>query len=225
MLAILLMRQAVLCLLSDMQGLKSAHEDKSSAFDIEQLGRPRELLDLLKLAYHSSGGGASDGSMAFSRLWAMLEGLVKNGDDAQALPGPFKALPLLLRDDALGHLKREKNGIATLQSPHPLQGTRMLSKHSLTVDGAAHLVVMIDRRSELTGSAQILLTLDEAGNEVVTQTHPSQTQTRPSQPHVGPLSPSLTPCGALKQSPLQQNSTKRSRCSGNTFVPQRVTLD
>lgn len=37
MLAILLVRQAVLCLLSDMQGLKSAHDDATSAFDLEQV--------------------------------------------------------------------------------------------------------------------------------------------------------------------------------------------
>ena len=43
MLAILLLRQAVLCLLSDLQGLQRAHEDASSAFDLQHLGRPREV--------------------------------------------------------------------------------------------------------------------------------------------------------------------------------------
>jgi hypothetical protein len=167
MFAILLLGQAALYLLSDMQGLKSAHEDEASAFDLEQLGRPRELLDLLKLAYHSSGGGGADGAMAFHRLWTMLEGLVRGGADAPELPGPFKVLPLLLRDDALAHLRREKDGIATLQSPHPLQGTRMRSRHVLTVEGAAHLRVVLDRRSELTGSAEIAISTDEQGRNIV----------------------------------------------------------
>lgn len=171
MLAILLVRQSVLCLLSDIQCLKESDEDATSAFSLEQLGRPRELLDLLKLAYHSSGhssvGGGSAGSIAFSRLWGMIEGLMRGGRDAALLPGPFKALPLLLRDDALGHLRREKNGIATLQSPHPLEGTRMQSKHRLFVDGASSLLLKLDRRSELNGTAHILFSTDEDGTELV----------------------------------------------------------
>ena len=35
------------------------------------------------------------------------------------LPGPFKALPRLLRDDALAHLKREYKGTVTLPSSNP----------------------------------------------------------------------------------------------------------
>ena len=69
------------------------------------------------------------------------------------LPGPFKALPRLLRDDALAHLKREYKGTVTLQSDHPLKGTSLSGKYRLHLPGAAQLTIQIDARSELDGSA------------------------------------------------------------------------
>ena len=170
-LAILQLRQAVLSLLSDLSGLQASHEDEESIFDLEQLGKPRELLDLLKLAYHSSSG--AEGGGAFSKLWSLIDALMKpeDDDDALELPAPFKALPRLLRDDALVHLKREMKATATLQSLHPLSGVQLgtdqAPPYKLTLAGAAQLTIQLDQRSELNGTAHLLFTADERGEVVL----------------------------------------------------------
>ena len=126
-LAIMLMRQAVIYLLADMQGLQTSHEDSDSAFDLAQLGQPRDLLDLLKLAYHSSGGGNTGGGSPFATLWSLIDTLMRADSEGSevSLPAPFKALPRLLRDDALAHLRRELKASATLHSSHPLATTKL----------------------------------------------------------------------------------------------------
>ena len=170
-LAILQLRQAVLSLLSDLSGLQASHEDEESIFDLEQLGKPRELLDLLKLAYHSSSG--AEGGGAFSKLWSLIDALMKpeDDDDALELPAPFKALPRLLRDDALVHLTREMKATATLQSLHPLSGVQLgtdqAPPYKLTLAGAAPLPIQLDQRSELNGTAHLLFTADERGEVVL----------------------------------------------------------
>jgi len=88
---------------------------------------------------------------------------------SKQLPGPFKALPRLLRDDALAHLKREYNGTVMLQSDHPLKGTNLDGRYRLHVPGAAQLTIQIDARSELDGSARLRFCSDEAGQFEVAQ--------------------------------------------------------
>ena len=82
-LAIMLLRQAVVYLLADLQGLQTSHEDSSSAFDLSQLGQPRDLLDLLKLAYYSSGGGNTSRSSPFGKLWSLIDALMRADSEAQ----------------------------------------------------------------------------------------------------------------------------------------------
>ena len=92
-------------------------------------------------------------------------------DDALELPAPFKALPRLLRDDALVHLKREMKATATLQSLHPLSGVQLgtdqAPPYKLTLAGAAQLTIQLDQRSELNGTAHLLFTADERGEVVL----------------------------------------------------------
>ena len=172
-LAIMLLRQAVLYLLADMEGLQHSHEDARSAFDLEQLGQPRDLLDLLKLAYHSSGGGASVGGSPFAKLWSLMEGLVRaDGDDAVQLPAPFKALPRLLRDDALKHLRRELGATAMLQSSHPLTSSKLSGNYPLRLPGASQITLHLDARSSLgapssSAPAQLIFCADEEGANVI----------------------------------------------------------
>ena len=45
-----------------------------------------------------------------------MEEVLGADSTTKQLPGPFKALPRLLRDDALAHLKREYKGTVTLPS-------------------------------------------------------------------------------------------------------------
>ena len=178
-LAIMLLRQAVVYLLADMHGLQRSHEDEASAFQLDQLGQPRDLLDLLKLAYHSSGGSggtslaatASASTSPFAKLWSLMEALVRT-DQAEAvqLPSVFQALPRLLRDDALKHLRRELSATATLQSPHPLTvpgGKPLKSTAKLTIAGASQMTLHLDARSHLPGTAQLRFSSDEAGKHAV----------------------------------------------------------
>ena len=64
----------------------------------------------------------------FAKLWRLMEEVLGADSASKQLPGPFKALPRLLRDDALAHLKREYKGTVTLQSDHPLKGTSLSGK-------------------------------------------------------------------------------------------------
>eukprot|EP00965_Chrysotila_dentata_P158548 5236879-Pleurochrysis_carterae.AAC.1 len=171
MLAILLARQAILCLLSDFENLQSSHEDADSAFNLQQLGRPREVVDLLKLAFHSSEGGGAANSSAFDKLWGVMQGLTRGGGDGTPLPTPFKALPVLLRDDALAHVSRELRGVASWQSAHPLSGSRLHAKTKLHVPGALSLRVQLDRRSDLGGRATLVFSRDEAGSDELARWH------------------------------------------------------
>ena len=159
-LAIMLLRQSVLYLLADVQGLQCSHDDAESAFDLEQLGQPRAILDLIKL-------GSLDGTSAYTKLWSLLESLMKADNETAQLPGPFRDLPRLLRDDALGHLKRELRGCATLNSPHPIGGSKLQGRHKLQVPGATQLVVQMDSRSQLAGSGHLLFCTDEEGMQPV----------------------------------------------------------
>lgn len=90
----------MLFLLSDLQALQRSHDDPASPFDLSQLGRPRELLDVLKLAYHSSGseGAEGSGSSSFGKLWRLMEELLgaESASPTAQLPGPFKARSSLL---------------------------------------------------------------------------------------------------------------------------------
>ena len=82
-----------------------------------------------------------------------------DSDGQQAeLPGPFIGLPRLLRDDALGHIKRELRGCATLESGHALgaSASKLQGCHRLQVAGATHLILQMDARSHLSGSGQLL---------------------------------------------------------------------
>ena len=132
-LAVLLLRQVMLFLLADLQALQRSHDDPTSPFALEQLGKPRELLDLIKLAYHSSGSkgnaeadkgsyltGGGTHTTPFAKLWRLMEEVLGAESTTKQLPGPFKALPRLLRDDALAHLKREYKGTVTLPSSNPM---------------------------------------------------------------------------------------------------------
>lgn len=163
----MLLRQSVLYLLADVQGLQRSHDDAESAFHLEQLGQPRDLLDLLKLAYHSSSGASLGGASAFAKLWSLMESLMKADSETAQLPGPFRDLPRLLRDDALSHLKRELRGCATLNSQHPLGGSKLHGCHRMRVPGATKLLVQVDVRSQLAGSAYLLFCTDEAGHQPV----------------------------------------------------------
>jgi hypothetical protein len=49
-----------------------------------------------------------------------MEEVLGADSTTKQLPGPFKALPRLLRDDALAHLKREYKGTVTLPSSSPM---------------------------------------------------------------------------------------------------------
>ena len=124
-----------------MQTLQTSHEDADSAFDLSQLGRPRDLLDLLKLAYHSSGGGHTGGGSPFATLWALIDALMRADDEAVTLPAPFQALPTLLRDDALAHLHRELRASATLHSSHPLNSPKLAGAFPLALPGASHVTL------------------------------------------------------------------------------------
>ena len=166
-LAIMLLRQAVVYLLADLQGLQSSHEDSDSVFDLSQLGQPRDLLDLLKLAYHSSGGGNTSKSSSFGKLWGLIDALMRADGEAVHLPTPFKTLPRLLRDDALLHLRRELRGSATCQSPHPLITGNIAHVYALRLPNASQITVHLDRRTQLGGTAEMIFAQDEAGENVV----------------------------------------------------------
>lgn len=79
------------------------------------------------------------------------------------MPPRPQALPRLLRDDALAHLKREYKGTVTLQSDHPLKGSSLGGSYRLHLPGAAQLAIQIDARSELSGTARLRFCADEAG--------------------------------------------------------------
>ena len=79
------------------------------------------------------------------------------------MPPRPQALPRLLRDDALAHLKREYKGTVTLQSDHPLKGSSLGGSYRLHLPGAALLAIQIDARSELSGTARLRFCADEAG--------------------------------------------------------------
>lgn len=140
-LGIMFVRQTVLSLLADVQGLERSHADSESAFNLQQLGQSRDLLDLLKLAFHSSGGSQMGGvASPFSKLWSLMESLMNASSETAQLPA-FKGLPRLLRDDALGHIRRELRGFATLNSSHPLKGSKLGGSHKLTIVGASQVIV------------------------------------------------------------------------------------
>ena len=182
-LAIMLLRQALVYLLADMGALQQSHADGASAFKLDQLGQPRDLLDLLKLAYHSSGGsgvggaalgatvGRGGNSSPFAKLWGLMESLVRPDNEAVQLPAVLQALPRLLRDDALKHLRRELSATHTLQSPHPLseKQTKLRSVAELRVAGASQMMLHLDARSNLPGTACLRFCADEAGLQIVAQ--------------------------------------------------------
>jgi len=166
-LGIMLARQAVLYLLADVQGLQRSDADSQSAFNLQQLGQPRDLLDLLKLAFYSSGGRHfSGGASPFAKMWSLMESLMNAESDTAQLSA-FRGLPRLLRDDALGHIRRELRGCATLNSSHPLGGSKLSGCHKLSIPGATKILVQMDARSQLGGSAYLLFCLDEAGLQPV----------------------------------------------------------
>ena len=94
--------------------------------------------------------------------------------EASELPAPFRALPRLLRDDALRHLHREVRASATCHTPHPLDPRSIQNTYALRLPGASQLTIHLDARSRLGiagsgGSAALIFSRDEAGEDVISR--------------------------------------------------------
>lgn len=114
-----------------------------------QLGKPHDLLDLLKLAYHSTGGGSVGDDSPFAKLWGLMEGLMRADMEEVQLPAPFKKLPLLLREDALNHLRREVRCPPSATSKlHPVTTSKLSGRFKLQLEGAAQITLHLDARSQ-----------------------------------------------------------------------------